>query len=408
MNYRIIRAVGLTLAVILALSLAACDVPGLPRLPGLGQGPTPTAPEPTSTAVPPTPSPVPTFGPLGNEQEAAQAVESRYIAVYDRAGGSVVNITSVQFVMNFFMQPVPQEGSGSGFVYDDQGHIITNYHVVENADELRVTMTGGQVYDATVVGVDPANDLAVIRIDAGDALPLPLPMADSSQLRVGQLVLAIGNPFGLSQTLTTGVISAVGRVIESPEDNRFIGEVIQTDAAINPGNSGGPLLDIQGRVIGVNSQIVSTSGSSAGIGFAVSSNTVQRVVPQLIRNGFYAHPWLGFEAITLSSGLVETLREVGADPGAEQGLLIVEVMNGGPADRAGIRGPNRAVRVGRFQLPVGGDVIRAINGRTVNAVQELLVYLETETRVGDTVQLTVVRDGQAQTVAVEVVAQPMA
>jgi len=194
------------------------------------------------------------------------------------------------YTYNVFRQVVPQEGSGSGFVYDTQGHIVINYHVVENAEEIPVTLAGGQMYEAEIVGTDPASDLAVIRIDAGEDLPEPLALGDSDDLRVGQFVLAIGNPFGLEQTLTTGVISALGRVIES-SDGSFIGEAIQTDAAINPGNSGGPLLDLKGRVAGVNSQIVSPSGSSSGVGFAVSASTLQRVVPALTADGEYPHPW---------------------------------------------------------------------------------------------------------------------
>jgi S1-C subfamily serine protease len=188
---------------------------------------------------------------------------------------------------------VPHEGTGSGFVYDAEGHIVTNYHVIEGADELLVMLAGGQEYEADIVGTDPANDLAVLLVDSDAELPEPLALADSDDLRVGQSVLAIGNLFGLDQTLTRGVISALGRVIES-SDNSFIGEAIQMDAAINPGNSGGPLLDLQGRVIGVNSQIISTSGSSAGTGFAVSANTVRWVVSALIEQGYYPHPDLGF------------------------------------------------------------------------------------------------------------------
>jgi len=196
---------------------------------------------------------------------------------------------SVTYAYDFFFNPVPQEGTGSGFIYDDEGHIVTNYHVVENAEELSVTLADGKTYPAESVGVDPSTDLAVLRIDV-DELPRPAPLGESDNLRVGQFVVAIGNPFGLERTLTVGVISSLGRVIESP-DGRFIGEVIQTDAAINRGNSGGPLLDLEGRVIGVNSQIVSPSGANAGIGFSVPVNAVRRVVPELIAQGL---PGWGF------------------------------------------------------------------------------------------------------------------
>ena len=229
--------------------------------------PTPLAQTPPDTAAPVVPFPV---APLPDPGAAANALEAQVIAVYETVGPAVVNITSRRVAYDMFMQAVPQEGSGSGFVVDRQGHIVTNYHVVEGADELLVNLATGQDYEADLVGSDPANDLAVIRIRAGNDLPEPMVFGDSGDLRVGQFVVAIGNPFGLEQTLTTGVISALGRIIQSPEDNRFIGEAIQTDAAINPGNSGGPLLDLSGRVIGVNSQIISPSRASAGIGFAVS------------------------------------------------------------------------------------------------------------------------------------------
>ena len=198
-------------------------------------------------------------------------------------------LMSVTYAYDFFFNPVPQEGTGSGFIYDDEGHIVTNYHVVENVEELSVTLADGKTYPAESVGVDPSTDLAVLRIDV-DELPRPAPLGESDNLRVGQFVVAIGNPFGLERTLTVGVISSLGRVIESP-DGRFIGEVIQTDAAINRGNSGGPLLDLEGRVIGVNSQIVSPSGANAGIGFSVPVNAVRRVVPELIAQGL---PGWGF------------------------------------------------------------------------------------------------------------------
>jgi S1-C subfamily serine protease len=365
-------------------------------------------PSPTATVLPPTPttaSPIvtparPTLPPLPDEAQAANDLEAQIIAVYETVSPAVVNITSRSTVYDFLMRAIPQEGSGSGFVYDRDGHIVTNYHVVENAEELLVTLAGGQVYEAGIVGVDPTNDLAVIRIDAGENLPEPIGLGDSEQLRVGQFVVAIGNPFGLEQTLTTGVISALGRVIQSPEDDRFIGEAIQTDAAINPGNSGGPLLDLQGRVIGVNSQIVSPSQASAGIGFAISSHTVQRVVPELIARGYYPHPWLGTQMLPLTPTLVKVFRELGLNIPVESGLLIMEAIPGGPADRAGVRGGDRLARIGRYQVPVGGDIIIAVDEQPTPTYQALTVYLETQTTVGDTVELTIIRDGEQQTVTV--------
>jgi S1-C subfamily serine protease len=239
--------------------------------------------------------------------------------------------------------------------------------------------------------------LAVIKIKA-DNLPDPLPLVDSDQLKVGQFVIAIGNPFGQEGTLTVGVISALGRIIESP-DGGFIGEAIQTDAAVNPGNSGGPLLDLRGRVVGVNSQIISPSGASAGIGFAVSANTVTRVVPELIARGRYPHPWLvGANFAPFSMQEANLLRQAGMDVPVDAGLLIIEVSPGSPAAQADLRGATQVVQVGRYRIPVGGDIITHIDDQPVPTLKELTVYLETQTQVGDTVSLTIVRKGQEQTV----------
>jgi len=319
-------------------------------------------------------------------------LEAQIESVYDRYAPAVVNITSRTYAYDYFMRPVPQEGTGSGFIYDDRGHIVTNYHVVAGADTVSVALADGDVYEAEVVGTDPSTDLAVLRIDAPN-LPAPIPLGDSNRLRVGQFVVAIGNPFGLERTLTMGVISSLGRVIESP-DGRFIGEAIQTDAAVNPGNSGGPLLNLLGEVIGVNSQIISPSQASAGIGFAVSAGTVRRVVPAIISDGRYPHPWLGVEVLDLSPGLVQVLSRAGVEVGAERGVMVVEVVRGGPAARAGIRGGQRVVSIGNVALPVGGDIITALNGVPIANLQDLNVYLESQTRVGDTVAVTVVRDGR--------------
>jgi S1-C subfamily serine protease len=377
-------------------------------LPGCGlQSVVSYSPSAPTATVSPSPTAVPaTAAPFASDLQAAQAVEAQLISVYDAVSSAVVNITSRGYVYGWFRQPIPQEGTGSGFVYDSEGHIITNYHVVEGADELDVTLASGEVYEAKIVGTDPSNDLAVIRIDADDHLPAAMALGDSSELRVGQFVLAIGNPFGLEQTLTTGVISALGRVIESPDDSGFIGEAIQTDAAINPGNSGGPLLDLLGRVIGVNSQIISTSGASAGIGFAVSSNTVRRVVPELIARGYFPHPWLGLDPAELTPSVASALRQAGADLPVDTGLLVINVTSGGPAARAGVLGGTRAVRIGRYRIPVDGDIIIALDGEPVNDLQGLTLYLESETVIGDTVELTVLRNGQQLLIPVQVQEEP--
>ena len=390
----------LAVVVLLAVGLG-CSLPSL-----LQVGPTAT---PTPFVLTPTPTLAPApLTPLPDEAKAANALEEQVIAVYDKVSPSVVNITNRSMAYDMFMQAVPQEGTGSGFVYDAQGSIVTNYHVIEGASELIVTLADGQDYKAEVVGTDPTNDLAVIRIDAGDKLPAPVAMADSSKLRVGQSVVAIGNPFGLERTLTTGVISALGRIIQSPdpESSRFIGEAIQTDAAINPGNSGGPLLDLQGRVIGVNSQIISPSQASAGIGFAVSSNTVRRVVPELLSRGHYPHPWMGTYMMPITASNADLLREAKMNVPVDTGLLVIEVVKGGPADKAGIQGGSRVVRFGSVRVPLDGDIIVAVNDKPVKNFQEFTVYLENQTVVGDTVKVTVLRDGKEMSFQVTLEERP--
>jgi S1-C subfamily serine protease len=375
--------------VAVAVAAVACSIPVV-------TGPTATPPPPTPTAPAPQVTPVPV--------EPANELEAQVEAVYAQAAPSVVFITSRIITYDFFMQPVPQAGTGSGFVYDTQGHIITNYHVIENAESVSVTLAGGETYDATIAGVDPSTDLAVLRIEA-ETLPAPLALADSDRLRVGQFVVALGNPFGLEHTLTTGVVSSLERIIQSP-DGRFIGEAIQTDAAINPGNSGGPLLDLEGQVIGVNAQIISPSQASAGIGFAIPSNAVRRVVPQLVAQGRYPHPWLGVSIMDLTPERVTALRQAGLEVPVEEGILIIEIVAGGPAAAAGLRGGQREVTIGNARISWGGDIIVALNGQPVASLQELTVYLESETQVGDTVQVTVVRDGQEVTVPLTLAERP--
>jgi S1-C subfamily serine protease len=228
----------------------------------------------------------------------------------------------------------------------------------------------------------------------------------SGDLRVGQFVVAIGNPFGFERTLTVGVVSALGRVIESPAD-RFIGEIIQTDAAINPGNSGGPLLDLSGRVIGVNTAIFSPSQASAGIGFAVPVDTVRRVVPELIARGYYPHPWFGVRYLwNLTPERASILREAGMDVEVAEGVLIIEVLAGSPAAEAGLKGGQRQVRIGRTLLLVGGDILTAIDGEPIANDRDLIRYLDTQTRIGQTLQVTIWRDGQQLSVPVILAEEP--
>lgn len=364
---------------------------------------TPTAPatEETTQATPTPGAPV-VIAPPDN---TVAALESQVEAVYSAAGDAVVNISVTSLAYDFFRNAIPQEGTGSGFIYDNAGHIVTNYHVVENAEDIQVTFADGVTIPATVVGSDPANDLAVIRVDPDKHSLPPVSLGDSDALRVGQFVVAIGNPFGLEQTVTFGVISSLGRVIDSPEGGRFIGEAIQTDAAINPGNSGGPLLDLRGRVIGVNAQIISPSRANAGIGFAIPVNTVRRVVPELIANGHYAHPWMGVELFDLSRW-AEALQQAGEEV-PDEGLLILSVVPGSPADEVGLRGGQRMIRVGNARdFPAGGDVITALNGEKLSNWSDLNIYLELQTRVGDTIQVTVLRDGEELTLPLTLIERP--
>ncbi len=299
---------------------------------------------------------------------------------FREARPSVVYITSIAYQRDWFsfdVQAVPT-GTGSGLIWDELGHILTNYHVVENAQELEVTLSDHSTHRARVVGLAPEKDLAVLRlVDAPQGLR-PLPIGVSADLQVGQFVMAIGNPFGLDQTLTTGVVSALGREIQSATRRRITG-VIQTDAAINPGNSGGPLLDSAGRLIGVNTAITSTSGSSAGIGFAVPVDTVNRIVPQLIAKGRVARPDLGFEELDPAYA---------ASFGNPKGVIVLRVRRGSAADRAGLQGISRSGR--RFLL---GDVIVGVGGKAIKDVDGLLDRIELEP-LGSSVQLEVLREGQ--------------
>jgi len=353
----------------------------------------PTVTRQVETVVPP-PTTMPTVAPVvvAPPDAALENLQTQVEAVYAATGGSVVNISVTTIGYDFFHNAVPQEGTGSGFAYDEAGHIVTNFHVVEGADEINVTFKDGTTLMAEVVGKDPTYDLAVVKVDP-DAYPMrPLQLGDVEPLRIGQFVIAIGAPFGLDQTLTFGVISSLGRIIESP-DQRYIGEAIQTDAAINPGNSGGPLLDLEGRVIGVNAQIVSPSRANAGIGFAIPARLVRRVVPQLIASGVYRHPWMGVGPVGLTPQLSEISRDAGYDV-PDVGVLIMSVERSSAADRAGLRGAQDQVSTRWGDVPVGGDVILSFDGAPITDSRDLIAHLETFTQPGDTIQVEIYRDGE--------------
>jgi S1-C subfamily serine protease len=308
------------------------------------------------------------------------------MAVFDKVSRSVVFISNTAIQRDFWSldtMEVPQ-GSGSGFVWNKQGHIVTNFHVIYGANSIKVTLGDRVEYKAAVIGADPDHDLAVLQIQAPDDVLSPVTVGTSQDLRVGQKVLAIGNPFGLDHTLTTGVVSALGRTIKSLS-NRTIEGVIQTDAAINPGNSGGPLIDGSGRVVGVNTQIVSPSGAFAGIGFAVPMDTVNRIVPELIKHGKLIRPGLG----------VSLVPDVMVRRWGIKGLVIGKVWRAGAADKAGLKGARETVN-GRVEL---GDVIVAVGGRPVASVDDLLDVMEAH-RVGDQVTVEILRGNRREKVAV--------
>jgi S1-C subfamily serine protease len=340
------------------------------------------AAQPIEQAINPTPTLLPetVYSDLDARDRAT-------INLYQRVSPSVVHISSSSQMFNPFYGPTAQEGTGSGFVYDKHGHIITNNHVISGADQLDVLLSTGETYPAKVVGADKYYDVAVIQIDAPADRLLPLELGDSSQILVGQSVIAIGNPFGLDRTMTTGIISALGRRLET-EQGALLGQAIQTDAAINPGNSGGPLLDARGRVIGMNTAINSPTGGSVGIGFAVPVNVVKRVVPDLISKGRYAHASLGIQVAELGTEI-----NPGTGSAITSGLLIVDMESGGPADKAGLRAAQISTRRGRYVFS-GGDIIVAVDGQPVTTRSDMLVYIDSSFRPGDQATLTVMRDNK--------------
>ncbi|MGA9388959.1 MAG: trypsin-like peptidase domain-containing protein [Candidatus Sulfotelmatobacter sp.] len=308
--------------------------------------------------------------------------EQNNILVYRKNIPSVVNVTSRAMTFDFFYGLVPQEGQGSGFVIDKDGHILTNYHVVAKARQVEVTLHNRKKYIATVVGTDPAHDLAVIQIKAPDLIPAVL--GDSRNLQVGQKVYAIGNPFGLAGTMTRGIVSSIRPVREPNGAN--IDEAIQTDAAINPGNSGGPLMNWHGEVIGINTMILSSVNQNAGIGFAIPINTAKAVLNDLMTLGRVRRPALGVRTIPISS---ELANEIGLP--ADYGLLIVQVIPGGSADRAGLRAGSERAYLGNTPIMLGGDLIVAIDGERVED-EDALSQMMNNHRAGDTVKVTIYRN----------------
>ncbi len=309
-------------------------------------------------------------------------------------------VVKIQVVRNNI--PGDTGSVGSGFVYDNLGHIITNAHVVDAATKATVTFLDGSQYVAEIIGKDKFTDIAVIKVNEKPRLLHPLQIGDSSKLHVGEQVAAIGNPFGLSGSMTSGIVSQLGRLLPSSQDSGFsIPDVIQTDAAINPGNSGGPLLNLRGEVVGINTAIQSISGGNTGIGFAVPSNTAIKIVPSLIEDGEYHHPWIGISGRDIDPDLARVLELKDA-----KGFLIITVVDGSPADKAGLKGMTVTQVIGDREYPADGDIIISVDDKEVRKISDILIHLQREKSVGDTMVLGVVRDGEFMHISLELVERP--
>jgi serine protease Do len=411
-----------SIVIIAALLLSACSVANaLPRqafnqitnqLSAIQTAVSPTQPADQNTA-----SPAATAAPSPTEKPAAQPAnditiqnkaglmgnyESTLENIYNQVGPSVVNIqvinqdSSVTIPGFTPSNPTPFSAAlGSGFVWDMQGHIVTNNHVVDGATKITVTFSNGDTYTAKTVGADPSSDLAVIMVDVPASLLKPVTLADSANVKVGQIAIAIGTPFGLQGSMTVGIISALGRSL--PVDQGSVNgtsyqipDVIQTDAAINPGNSGGVLVDDQGQVIGVTAAIQSSTNSNSGIGFVIPSNIVSKVVPALIKTGTYKHSWLGITGTTLTPELAQGMNL----PEQTRGALVEAVTTGGPADKSGLRGSTKNVTINGQDIPVGGDVIIAIDQQPIKSMDDVIGFLANNTTPGQKIAVTVLRSGK--------------
>ena len=319
------------------------------------------------------------------------------VEIFEKSEAGVVRIN----VKRPSTDPRGMGGLGSGFVYDTQGRIITNDHVVENAEKLTVTFLDGRSYKAKVIGKDVFTDLAVVQVNASSDVLEPLPLGDSSKLRVGEPIAAIGNPFGLSGSMSSGIVSQVGRLLPSQDRGFQIPDIIQTVAAINPGNSGGPLLNMRGEVVGINTAIQSESGDFAGVGFAIPSKTVQKIIPVLIEKQAYHHPWVGISGRDIDPDLADVLKLKDA-----RGFLVINVLDDSPAQKAGLRGTNDTKEVDGVRYQVGGDVILAVDGKIVRKIDDILIHLQREKTVGDQMVLQILRDGKVSDVVIDLTERP--
>ena len=334
---------------------------------------------------------------LGDETSYTAKGNLNLVQLFEKSEAGVVKIG----VQRGPDGPRDTPGMGSGFVYDNLGHIITNAHVVEGASKATVTFLDGTQYDAEIVGKDKFTDIAVIKVSEKPRLLHPLQMGDSSQLHVGEPVAAIGNPFGLSGSMTSGIVSQIGRLLPTQDSGFSIPDVIQTDAAINPGNSGGPLLNMKGEVIGINTAIQSISGEFSGIGFAVPSNTALKIVPGLIEDGEYKHPWIGISGRDIDPELARVL-----DLKDAKGFIVITVVDGSPADKAGLKGMTETQMIDGKEYPANGDIILSVDDKEVRKISDILVHLQREKSVGDTMHLGVLRDGKFMNISLELVERP--
>ncbi|OLE50761.1 MAG: hypothetical protein AUG51_26405 [Acidobacteria bacterium 13_1_20CM_3_53_8] len=325
--------------------------------------------------------------------------ESINVRVYRQVSPAVANILTKATEYDFFMDPVPVEGAGSGFVIDEKGYILTNFHVVQEAQSIEVVLGDQTRYPGKFIGADQRNDVALVKIDPKGKHLVALPLGDSTALQVGQKVLAIGNPFGFQSTLTTGVVSALGRTVQTSQST-FIDEAIQTDAAINRGNSGGPLINSRGEVIGINSAIFTPSGTTAGIGFAIPINSAKRIAHDLMTEGRVHRAFLGVQTIPVAGSLAEAL-----DLPAQEGLLVETASKSGPAAAAGVRGGDRVVRAGMQRIAIGGDLIVAVDGQKVASPFDLDIILNRK-RPGDTITLSIFRGGRKMDLPVKLGERP--
>lgn len=346
-------------------------------------------PEPAHAGLAESPSQTRTF------DTARTRDEDINIRIYDELGPGVVNVTSTTLERNFWFDVIPRRGVGSGVVIDRKGRIVTNFHVVQEASRIEVTLYDKSSYEAKVLGTDRFNDLVILEIDCPAEKLHPIKLGSSDNLKVGQKVLAIGNPFGFEHTLTTGIISSLGRSLRT--DSGVIENVIQSDAAINPGNSGGPLLNTQGELIGINTAIYSRSGESAGIGFAVPVNMLRRIVPDLVSFGYVRRPWFGVQGRALTPRLASALNLP-----VQEGLLIERVEEGSSSDQAGLRGGRRRVLLGNFFLIIGGDILVSLDGQPVRSHEDL-VRLLADKRPGDRIGASFYRGDRRIETAIELV-----